>query len=78
MSGHDQFFATFSRFQTAALGRFGDMVAEARQRAGQQNMLYLELMISLGMLDVIGLAASSGRLTRRLASALTTPKSMRS
>jgi hypothetical protein len=62
VSGHDQFFATFSRFQTAALGRFGDMVAEARQRAGRQNMLYLELMISLGMLDVIRLAASSGRL----------------
>lgn len=62
LSGHDQFFATFSRFQSAALGRFGDMVAEARRRAGRQNMVYLELMISLGMLEVAQLATAEGRL----------------
>ena len=62
VSGHDQFFATFDRFRSAATGRFGDMVAEARRRAGRQNMVYLELMLSLGMLEVAQLAAQSGRL----------------
>ena len=62
VSGHDQFFATFNRFRSAATGRFGDMVAEARQRAGRQNMVYLELMLSLGMLEVTQLAAESGNL----------------
>lgn len=64
ISGHDQFFATFDRFRSAAMGRFGDMVAEARRRAGRQNMVYLELMLSLGMLEVAQLAAHSGRLDR--------------
>tara|TARA_B100000900_G_scaffold404804_1_gene413630 strand:- start:137 stop:1666 length:1530 start_codon:yes stop_codon:yes gene_type:complete len=62
ISGHDQFFATFNRFRSAAIGRFGDMVAEARRRAGRQNMVYLELMVSLGMLEVAQLAAQNGQL----------------
>tara|TARA_X000000950_G_scaffold276810_2_gene365300 strand:+ start:2154 stop:3722 length:1569 start_codon:yes stop_codon:yes gene_type:complete len=52
VSGHDQFFATFDRFREAAKGRYGDMVAEVRVRAGRQNILYLEVMQSLGMLNV--------------------------
>jgi adenosine deaminase len=56
VSGHNQFFATFDRFRIAAEGRFGDMVAEARVRAGNQNISYLELMQSVGMMEAIGLA----------------------
>lgn len=42
-SGHDQFFVTFSRMARKP-GRLGDMYAAAAERAGQQNILYLELM----------------------------------
>ena len=56
VSGHNQFFATFDRFRVAAEGRFGDMVAEARVRAGNQNISYLELMQSVGMMEAIALA----------------------
>ena len=44
-SGHDQFFAAFSAFG-AASGRPGEMLAEVMRRAGAQNILYLELMVS--------------------------------
>ena len=55
-SGHDQFFATFSAFG-AASGRPAEMLAEVMRRAGAQNILYLELMVSPGMAEVAGLAS---------------------
>jgi adenosine deaminase len=48
-SGHDHFFATFSKFGATQDNRFGDMLAEIADRAGAQNVSYLELMASLGM-----------------------------
>jgi len=42
-SGHNQFFATFSRMARKD-GRLGDMLAAALDRAGYQNIAYLELM----------------------------------
>lgn len=49
VSGHDQFFATFARFDAAGDGRDGAMQAEVMARAASQNILYLELMNSAGM-----------------------------
>lgn len=48
-SGHDQFFATFAAFDRAGDGRGGDMLAEVMTRAADQNIAYLELMMSPGM-----------------------------
>ena len=62
VSGHDQFFATFERFTAATFGRRGDMVAEVSSRAANQNILYLELMQSLGMFEVAALAQTNGDL----------------
>ena len=62
VSGHDQFFATFERFTAATFGRRGDMVAEVSSRAASQNILYLELMQSLGMFEVAALAQTNGDL----------------
>ena len=42
-SGHDDFFVTFDR-KAVSPKRFGDELAEVARRAGQQNILYLELM----------------------------------
>ena len=50
LSGHQQFFSTFSRFYQASLGRQGDMLAEVTKRAARQNIGYLELMHSPGMI----------------------------
>ncbi len=55
-SGHKQFFSTFARFTGAAAGRQGDMLAEASARAARQNVPYLELMQSFGMLKAQFLA----------------------
>ena len=62
VSGHDQFFATFERFTAATFGRRGDMVAEVSSRAAGQNILYLELMQSLGMFEVAAYAQTNGDL----------------
>ena len=62
VSGHDQFFSTFERFTPATFGRLGDMVAQVSDRAGRQNVLYLELMQSLGMFEAAALAAAQGDL----------------
>lgn len=56
-SGHDQFFATFGAFDAAGEGRDGDMLAEVMRRAADQNIAYLELMMSPGMSDARKLAA---------------------
>ena len=58
-SGHNQFFATFARFAQATLGRRGEMLAEVTHRAGRQNIVYLELMQSGGMLEAALLAKGS-------------------
>lgn len=42
-SGHSDFFSTFAKI-SAAPTRLGDQLAEVAQRAGGQNILYLELM----------------------------------
>ncbi|MCQ8240110.1 adenosine deaminase family protein [Rhizosaccharibacter radicis] len=43
-SGHDHFFATFARFDEASTGHVGEMMAEAANRAAEDNISYLELM----------------------------------
>jgi len=55
-SGHDQFFATFGAFGAAG-GRPAEMLAEVMARAGAQNILYLELMVSPGMAAAAGMLA---------------------
>lgn len=60
VSGHDQFFATFSRFDAAADRHRGDMLAEAVGRAADQNIEYLELMHSPGMSAARKLGAEIG------------------
>jgi len=51
-SGHDQFFATF--LDMAALpSRFGDMVAETANLAGEQNVAYLELLHTMELFETI-------------------------
>ena len=62
VSGHDQFFSTFELFTPATWGRRGDMVAEVSSRAARQNILYLELMHSLGMFEVAALAGATANL----------------
>jgi hypothetical protein len=59
-SGHDQFFATFSRFGAATDGRTGDMLAEAATRAAGDSASYLELMLSPGMSEARKLGAAAG------------------
>jgi len=58
ISGHDQFFSTFARFSSLVPGNRGDIVAEVTTRASRQNILYLELMQSLGMFEVANWAAT--------------------
>lgn len=48
-SGHDHFFAAFAKFSAAGERRGGDMLAEAAERAGEDRVSYLELMVSPGM-----------------------------
>jgi len=43
-SGHDQFFATFSRFREVDNRHFGEWIDEVATRAASQNEQYLELM----------------------------------
>lgn len=47
-SGHDQFFDAFSKFRAATKDRSADMVAELATRAADQNVLYVEIMLTLG------------------------------
>lgn len=65
-SGHNQFFATFARFAEATVGRRGEMLAEVTHRAGRQNIVYLELMQSLGMLDAAKLGKATADLNAEL------------
>lgn len=45
-SGHDHFFASFSKFGLATDKHTGDMLAEVVRRAAAQHELYLELMLT--------------------------------
>lgn len=44
-TGHEQFFATFGRWD-AVSDRFGEMIAEVRERAAEGNVSYLEIMLT--------------------------------
>jgi adenosine deaminase len=46
VTGHDQFFNTFGRFQAADAGHAGDWLDEAATRAAAQNEQYLELLVT--------------------------------
>lgn len=56
-SGRDQFFATFSRVAVNP-ERFGDELAEAASAAGKQHTLYLELMETLSLDDLMPLVSN--------------------
>jgi len=58
VSGHDQFFATFARFDPATKAHAADMIAEAANRAAADHLDYLELMDSPGMAQARALAAA--------------------
>lgn len=45
-TGHDHFFAAFSKFGAITSQHNGQLLAEIIQRAGSQNELYLELMMT--------------------------------
>jgi len=55
VSGHDKFFSTFSKFSGAVPGREGEMLAEVTQRAAEQNIHYLEIMVVFGIFDAVKL-----------------------
>ena len=59
-SGHDHFFATFAKFSPAAALRAASMLAEVANRAGAENVSYLELMWSPGMSDAAALGDKAG------------------
>jgi adenosine deaminase len=52
-SGHDQFFDTFFKFPPEE-PHLGEALAEVTSRAGEQNIQYLELMITLSLGETIG------------------------
>jgi adenosine deaminase/adenosine deaminase CECR1 len=47
-SGHDQFFDAFAKFRAATKDRSADMVAELTTRAADQNVTYVEIMLTIG------------------------------
>ena len=55
-SGHDHFFSAFDKIRGARVGRGGDMLAEVANRAADEGVSYLELMISPGMRQAVALA----------------------
>ncbi|HTR85684.1 MAG TPA: adenosine deaminase [Reyranella sp.] len=59
-SGHDHFFATFAKFSAAGDNHFGDMLAEATDRAAGSSVSYLELMASPGMWTARSLGGAAG------------------
>lgn len=56
-SGHDQFFATFGKIAVSP-DRLGDQLAAVANRAGRQNILYLELMETLILPELFPLVES--------------------
>jgi adenosine deaminase len=45
-TGHDEFFATFDRFNAASSGHFVDMAADQLRQYDRENVQYVELMVS--------------------------------
>jgi adenosine deaminase len=58
-TGHDQFFATFDRFDLPT-ERLPDMLVEVMRRNARQNVFYLELMRSFGSGTAVRLARQVG------------------
>jgi hypothetical protein len=59
-SGHDHFFATFSRFGLATTNHDGEAIAKALQRAAADHLQYVELMHTVGGLHSAQLGAKLG------------------
>ena len=59
-SGHDQFFATFSRFSGTSKTHAGEWIDEVATRAASQNEQYLELMDTPPFAHAAKLAAQIG------------------
>lgn len=53
-SGHDHFFSSFNKFQPILFTHSGEILAEITDHAGQQNELYLELMVTPELASFIG------------------------
>ncbi len=53
-SGHDHFFATFGKYGPISHVHSGEILAEISNRAGQQNELYLELMVTPELASSLG------------------------
>jgi adenosine deaminase len=58
--GHDHFFATFDKFQTALVDHIGDAIAEATARAAADHLQYLELMHTADVMQAANLGAKVG------------------
>jgi adenosine deaminase len=59
-SGHDQFFATFARFDEASKSHTGEWLNEVATRAAAQNEQYLELMDTPDFSQAAALAEKVG------------------
>src|ERR1700679_2162464 len=57
VSGHDQFFATFGRFQNIDKSHTGEWLDEVAPRAATQNEQYLEIMETPIFSDVVKLVS---------------------
>ncbi len=60
ISGHDQFFATFSRFGDVAASHSGEWLDEVATRAAAQNEQYLEVMITPSFSKAVALGYQFG------------------
>lgn len=58
VSGHDQFFATFTRFAAVSHSHIGEWLDEVASRAAAQNEQYLEVMHTPNFLDAAKLGYS--------------------
>lgn len=59
-SGHDQFFATFARFEAAGNSHTGELIDEVAASAAAQNEQYLELMSTPDFSQAVALAKQIG------------------
>ncbi len=60
ISGHDQFFSTFDRFQALGTTHVGEWVDEIATRASQQNEQYIEAMYTPAFLNAARLGYQIG------------------
>ena len=59
-SGHDHFFATFSKFGMATRARTADMIAQAMRQAAADHLQYVELMYTAAGGQAVGLGTKAG------------------